>query len=189
MPEQIKGWVEKGRPSSFSAQSQKRRRPGDFLSCLNRLVLLGLGGFLLARWLRERQEQAGPPLVIEDEGITIDRYVPQGQEVEEPAAQARTTPLDVPAETPQAVEPSQPDDLTTLEGIGPKISSLLQKAGIMTYRQLAETEVSRLQEILRDGNLRLADPGTWPEQARLLDAGQLQEFQNLIDQLKAGRRI
>jgi hypothetical protein len=34
----------------------------------------------------------------------------------------------------------------------------------------------------------MADPGTWPEQARLLASGHYEEFQMLIDQLKAGRR-
>jgi predicted flap endonuclease-1-like 5' DNA nuclease len=84
--------------------------------------------------------------------------------------------------------PAAPDDLSVLEGIGPKISSLLQEAGITTFRQLAETDPGRLEEILREAGLNLADPGTWPEQARLLADGDKQGFKTLIEQLKAGRR-
>jgi predicted flap endonuclease-1-like 5' DNA nuclease len=166
MLEQIKGWVAKGRASAFSAQSKERRRPGGFLMMLNRLVLLALGGFLLARWLRERQEQVGPPPVMEEEDIPIDRYVAPWPGMEETSEQPYTT-----------TQPSQPDDLTVLEGIGPKISSLLQEAGITTYRQLAETDTGRLEGILLDANLRMADPSTWPEQARLSE-GRMQEFRS-----------
>lgn len=202
MLEQIKGWVEQRRASAFSARSKERRRPGGFLLLLNRLVLLGLGGFLLARWLRERQEQAGPPPVMEEEDIPIDRYIAPQPEMGETSEQLRTTPLDLAEEAsppdwstpeaaysqPETAQPFQPDDLTVLEGIGPRISALLQEAGITTYRQLAETDTGRLEGLLLDANLRMADPGTWPEQARFLSEGRMQEFQELVESLKGGRR-
>ncbi len=40
------------------------------------------------------------------------------------------------------------DDLKVIEGIGPKIEGLLHAAGISTWNGLAETSVSRLNEIL-----------------------------------------
>ena len=36
----------------------------------------------------------------------------------------------------------EPDDLKLIEGIGPKISSLLQEAGIMTFAHLASADVN-----------------------------------------------
>lgn len=83
------------------------------------------------------------------------------------------------------------DDLTRIEGIGPKISALLQAAGIRTFAQLAHTDVSRLQEILDAAGprFRLADPGTWPEQARLAAEGAWEALQALQDQLKGGRTV
>lgn len=87
-------------------------------------------------------------------------------------------------------EGREPDDLKVIEGIGPKISSLLQAAGITTFAQLAATDVSRLREILAQAGLSaLADPTTWPEQASLAAAGKWDELQALQDTLKGGRRV
>ncbi len=84
--------------------------------------------------------------------------------------------------------PSHPDDLTRIEGIGPKISGVLQSAGIATYQELAEAGVDRLQTILSEAALPLANPDTWPEQARLAAAGQWGELEALQETLKGGRR-
>lgn len=82
---------------------------------------------------------------------------------------------------------AEPDDLAVVEGIGPKISRLLQDSGIRTFRQLAESPVERLQQILDQARLRLADPGTWPEQARLAAAGDWEALSALQGRLKGGR--
>jgi len=101
-------------------------------------------------------------------------------------------------ETPQAVaaEPVKPpgmikpDDLKIIEGIGPKISDVLQKAGITTFAQLARAEVSHLEQILNDAGVTgLANPATWPEQATLAAAGDMEALQKLQDSLKGGRRV
>jgi predicted flap endonuclease-1-like 5' DNA nuclease len=88
-------------------------------------------------------------------------------------------------------EPPSPDDLTRIEGIGPKISEALQATGIRTFAQLAGTEVSRLQEILEASgpNLRLANPDTWPEQAGLAAKGDWAALETLQDELDGGRRV
>ena len=81
------------------------------------------------------------------------------------------------------------DDLTRIEGIGPKISGLLQRAGISTFEQLAGTGVDRLEQILADADLAgLAKPGTWPEQARLAAQGEWERLETLQHELKGGRR-
>jgi hypothetical protein len=80
------------------------------------------------------------------------------------------------------------DDLTRIEGIGPKIAGVLGGAGIATFAQLAATNVSRLEQILRDHELTLANPATWPEQARLAAAGNWAALERLQDELKGGRR-
>jgi predicted flap endonuclease-1-like 5' DNA nuclease len=80
--------------------------------------------------------------------------------------------------------------LKLIEGIGPKIADLLNAAGIRTFAQLAETEVSRLDQILREADMgNLADPGTWPEQAGLAAAGDWDAFKTLTEKLKGGRRV
>lgn len=91
---------------------------------------------------------------------------------------------------PGAKPEGPPDDLTRIEGIGPKISSLLQAAGITTFAQLAATDVDRLEQILTDADLgALTDPKTWPEQARLAAAGEWDRLEVLQDELKGGRQV
>jgi len=84
----------------------------------------------------------------------------------------------------------QRDDLKRIEGIGPKISRLLNDHGIWTFAQLASASVDRLEEILRSGgpNFQLADPQTWSEQAQLAADGAWDEFQALQQRLVRGQR-
>lgn len=89
-------------------------------------------------------------------------------------------------------EPPQPDDLKRVEGIGPKISGVLQAAGITTFGQLAGTDVDRLNQILEEADpnlLRLADPTSWPQQAGLAADGDWEALEKLQDELKGGRVV
>jgi predicted flap endonuclease-1-like 5' DNA nuclease len=81
------------------------------------------------------------------------------------------------------------DDLTMVEGIGPKIQELCNGIGIRTWYDLASTEVSLLRTMLVDAGARFRthDPSTWPEQARLLAEGRWGEFKALTDSLDGGR--
>jgi predicted flap endonuclease-1-like 5' DNA nuclease/archaellum component FlaC len=85
--------------------------------------------------------------------------------------------------------PVVPDDLKIVEGIGPKIEELFNAAGIFTWKQLYNTPIERLREILVAAGPRFQvhDPATWPEQARLADEGKLDELKVLQDRLNAGR--
>ncbi|MFP4395294.1 MAG: helix-hairpin-helix domain-containing protein, partial [Anaerolineales bacterium] len=86
--------------------------------------------------------------------------------------------------------PVEPDELRKIEGIGPKIAETLNEHGILTFEQLAETEVARLEEILEEAGprFRIAAPETWPEQAALAAAGDWEGLQALQDELVGGRR-
>ena len=83
---------------------------------------------------------------------------------------------------------SNPNDLKVVEGIGPKIEGLLKDGGINTWAELADAEVSRIQEILNAAGPRykLAVPRTWPQQARLAANGEWAELKTLQDSLRAG---
>jgi hypothetical protein len=91
------------------------------------------------------------------------------------------------AEPMPTAPPAAPDDLAVIEGIGPKIAALLQGAGITTFAELAETDPTRLESLLKEAELRLADPTSWPEQARLAAAGDWDALKSLQDRLKGGR--
>ena len=61
--------------------------------------------------------------------------------------------------------------------------------GILTFAQLAGTPANRLREILTQAgpHFRMADPASWPEQARLAAEGKWEQLQELQDRLSGGR--
>ncbi len=78
----------------------------------------------------------------------------------------RSIPVNVHRDSiPLPMEPRRTDDLTCIKGIGLKSASVLNAAGIDTFRQLSSTPVEYLRELLLAANLRLVDPATWPSQA------------------------
>ena len=118
-------------------------------------------------------------------------------EVAAPTAQVETAAPSYVVETPEGlarhqapvVKATEPDDLKRIEGIGPKIASLLQAAGITTFAHLASTDVRKLKKIIAEAGLTaLADPTTWPEQATLAATGEWDALEALQDELKGGRR-
>lgn len=84
---------------------------------------------------------------------------------------------------------AKPSDLKVVEGIGPKIESLLKNAGIQNWSMLASSSVSRIQDILTAAGdrYRLADPGTWPKQAELANQGKWTELKEYQDFLSGGK--
>ncbi len=62
------------------------------------------------------------------------------------------------------------DKLTAIEGVGPKIAGLLNKAGINNFAQLTKTNLKDLQAILDAAGPRykMHDPKTWKAQAKKL---------------------
>jgi len=82
------------------------------------------------------------------------------------------------------------DDLEVIEGIGPKIAELLYAAGVKTFAQLASTTPARIQTVLdaAGANFKLADPGTWPDQADLAARNRWAALKAMQDGLTAGVR-
>jgi predicted flap endonuclease-1-like 5' DNA nuclease len=149
---------------------------------------------LLWWWLRRRPEEE---IILRTKLGTISRVRGIGKPgpvlspAEGPVPSEVEGPVLSPAEgpVPSKVEGTPADDLTRIAGIGPKISNLLRGAGIATYAQLAATDVAQLKQILAQSGIRVADPGTWPEQARLAAAGDWDALKRLQGQLKGGRRV
>lgn len=80
------------------------------------------------------------------------------------------------------------DDLKAVEGIGPKIAGLLEAAGINTWRGLANTSVDKIKSVLAAAGdrYRLADPTTWPAQAKMAADGDFDALQVYQDELDGG---
>ena len=81
------------------------------------------------------------------------------------------------------------DDLTLIEGIGPKLAGILNGAGIKSLAQLARRKPNSLRKILvsKGSAYRIHNPETWPTQAALAKSGKLDELKALQKELKAGR--
>ena len=88
-----------------------------------------------------------------------------------------------------STEEAKTDDLTIIEGIGPKASEVLQAAGITTFAQIAEKKAEELKEILdqSEGTFNAQDTTSWPEQAQLAADGKMDDLTALKEKLNAGR--
>ena len=82
------------------------------------------------------------------------------------------------------------DDLTKIEGVGPKIATLLIADGIDTFEKLSKAKMTKLQEILKNAGPRfkMHVPTTWAEQAKLAANGDWAILKTLQDELKGGKR-
>ncbi len=93
------------------------------------------------------------------------------------------------AETTETPAKEANDDLTKIEGIGPKISEALVEAGVSTYSKLADSNFDTLRGILDGASSTFAphDPTTWPRQAGMAASGNWEELKTLQDELLGGR--
>jgi Helix-hairpin-helix domain len=81
------------------------------------------------------------------------------------------------------------DDLTKLEGIGPKVAKVLNESGISSFADLANAEAAKVQETLDAAGLQMMNPEGWIEQAKLAAMGDMEGLAKLQDELKGGRRV
>ena len=95
---------------------------------------------------------------------------------------------EAPAEEAPAAE-VEADDLTKIEGIGPKIKELLINGGLPTFAAVAAATPEQIKEILTNAGARYArhNPGTWPKQAEMAAAGQWDELKKWQDELDGGK--
>jgi predicted flap endonuclease-1-like 5' DNA nuclease len=84
-----------------------------------------------------------------------------------------------------------PDDIIIIEGIGPKIAELFHAKGIHTFAQVAAMTPAQIQPLLDEAgpHFKMANPGTWPEQAELAMRNRWAALRSLQDVLVAGVRV
>jgi large subunit ribosomal protein L17 len=90
--------------------------------------------------------------------------------------------------SPRNAEKASTDDLTKIEGIGPKVAKVLNGAGITTFDDLARANSADVQKVLHDAGLRMMSPEGWIEQAKLAAKGDWESLERLQGELKGGRR-
>ena len=71
------------------------------------------------------------------------------------------------------------DDLKIIEGIGPKIESILKEAGMYSFVDLAASSSSAIKSILlaESDAYQLHEPESWPRQAMLAAQGKWEELE------------
>ncbi len=141
------------------------------------VILFGAGvivGYLLSENQRTRRqdlEQAYDELnniLLEKEG-RIDRLEEYIEQLHQRQLAEPSTEKDVEKSSIQ-----EPQDLTRIEGIGPKTAEILYNSGIKTYKDLSETSLEALTQILEAAGPAYLrhNPETWAKQALLAANGE-----------------
>jgi small subunit ribosomal protein S2 len=135
-----------------------------------------------------QKAEAAAPVVVEEKAVekvkaeavapvVIEEKVVEKVEVEAPKKAA-----------PKKASADKADDLTKIEGIGPKGAEALVNSGIETYAKLAKAKADKIKEILTEASSRMAhlDPTSWPKQAKMAADGKWDELKEWQDNTKGG---
>ena len=88
--------------------------------------------------------------------------------------------------TAKATSSSQSDDLTKIEGIGPKIAETLTVAGVTTFAELATKTPEQISEMITEvRGSHITD--TWPQQAQMAADWKWDELKTWQDELDGGK--
>ena len=93
------------------------------------------------------------------------------------------------AEVVDALVSFKTDDLSIIEGIGPKVAKVLNEAGISTFSQLAQANADDIQKILSAAGLKIMDATSWPAQAKLAADDDMDGLKKMQDKLTGGRKV
>ncbi|MGV9003020.1 50S ribosomal protein L21 [Flavobacterium sp.] len=112
-------------------------------------------------------------------GIGSSKAAPKADKAEAPKAE----------KAPKATKKA--DDLTLIEGAGPKAAEALVAAGIDTFAKLAKKTTEEIQAVLDASELKVQNlvPTTWAQQAQLAADGKMDELKKLQDELNGGRAV
>lgn len=79
------------------------------------------------------------------------------------------------------IKKNKKQDLKIIEWIWPKLEILLNDSWIYSYKDLENTEIKKLENILKNWwkrYLKLHNPTTWPKQSKLAKEGKFEELKN-----------
>ncbi|MEZ5912862.1 MAG: NADH:ubiquinone oxidoreductase [Paracoccaceae bacterium] len=172
---------------------------GFFASLVVGLILFSMFAFILPRVIcgQEPEEIAVAPAFP----VEAPSAEPEPAPAPTPAA-AVSTPEPAPKPAPKPAQAARPaaaaassgpellgkprggvaDDLKKIKGVGPKFETVLNKAGVWHFDQIAswsEADIAHVDELLEGFKGRIARDG-WVEQARLLAAGGSTEFSDRV---------
>ena len=120
------------------------------------------------------------------EEVVKEKAAPAPKAKKETEKKVKATPAK--EEKTEKKAATKPDDLTKVEGIGPKASEALVNAGVITFADLAKSKPKAIKTILTDASPRLAhlEPASWPKQAKMAADGKWDELKEWQDNTKGG---
>jgi len=102
-------------------------------------------------------------------------------------AEPEAVPTQAEATEPEA-KSDEPDDLTRIEGIGPKMSQALRAAGLDTFEKVASASMEDLRKAIEAADMNFAPSAeSWAEQASFAAKGDWDGLSTLQDTLISGR--
>ncbi len=143
-------------------------------------------------WGTFMRHAIGQGAMMPDVSDAMGDTAPAPKKAAKAAPKAVDTIEPTPAATPKkkaTKTADKADDLTKIEGIGPKIAELLQAGGISTFTQLSAAPAADVKKVLEGGGKRYSmhDPKTWGKQAQLAAEGKWEELKSLQDDLTGGK--
>ena len=132
---------------------------------------------------------AKPAEVKETPKVEAKVEAPKKAAVKVEAPKKAVAKVEVPKKAAASKAKVKGDDLTKVEGVGPKIAGLLIADGIVSFADLAGTSVEKIQSILDAAGSRYAihNPSTWPAQAEFASKGQWDELKEWQSKLDGGK--
>ncbi|MGB3152641.1 MAG: 30S ribosomal protein S2 [Maribacter sp.] len=127
----------------------------------------------------ETVETKAPPVLKKATEVEVDVKATK-KAVEEDAKEAQKKVA--------KTKKSDSDDLTKIEGVGPKAAEALVKAGMESFAKLAKGDAEKIKEVLTEASSRMAhlDPTSWPKQAQMAADGKWDELKEWQDSVKGG---
>ena len=121
-------------------------------------------------------------------GKTAKKEAKKETKKEEKAEAKAAAPVKEEKKEAKAEKEVKADDLTVIEGIGPKTAEYFNEKGIYTFADLASKKSSELSDMLTEkgGTYAGMDTETWPKQAKLAAAGKMDELKAYQDELNGG---
>lgn len=142
----------------------------------------------VAEGLAERKNDKGNDKDEDEEEEVTQKVVAIDEDDEDDAKPSKKGKAVAKEVKPVKAEKAKVDDLTKVEGIGPKAAEALVGSGISTYAKLSETSAEEIKEILTDASSTMAhlDPTSWPKQAKMAAEGNWDELKEWQDSVKGG---
>jgi small subunit ribosomal protein S2 len=143
---------------------------------------------------KEEEEEVVAKTVVadDDDDDVVEKKAPKkakpAPKKEEKPVAKKEEKAEKPAEPAKKAEAPKADDLTKVEGIGPKAAEAIVNSGIATYAELAKADPEKIKEILTEASSNLAhlDPTSWPKQAKMAADGKWDELKEWQDNAKGG---